>query len=80
MKIIKLIPFYVLLSCSLNAQTEVSVSDISNFYTAFDSLEKGGSKSDKVAIIQKMYLDKGSWAVKYIVVLKNHKKWRENTF
>lgn len=67
MKIIKLITFCLLLSCSLNAQIEVSISDISNFYTAFDSLEKVTDKAQKADIIQKMYLDKGSWAVKFAI-------------
>ena len=75
MKIIKLISFALLMSCSLNAQIEVSVSDITNFWTAFDSLDKVKDK-DKVAkvdIIQKMYLDKGSWAIKFLLSEFNHK-------
>jgi uncharacterized protein YjaZ len=67
MKIIKLITFALLMSFSMNAQIEVSVSDITNFWTAFDSLEKVKDKAVKADIIQKMYLDKGSWAVKYII-------------
>ncbi len=67
MKIIKLISFALLMSFSMNAQIEVSASDITNFWTAFDSLEKVSSKTAKADIIQKMYLDKGSWAVKFII-------------
>lgn len=67
MKIIKLISFCLLFSSSLNAQIEVSTSDINNFFTAFDSLEKVSSKIAKADIIRKMYLDKGSWAVKFIM-------------
>jgi hypothetical protein len=73
MKIIKLISFFLLLSCSLNAQIEVSVSDISNFYAAFDSLEKVSDKAQKAEIIQKMYLDKGSWGIKFMVDEFKHK-------
>jgi hypothetical protein len=67
MKTIKLISIALMLSLSLNAQIEVSVSDISNFFTAFDSLEKVSNKIAKADIIRKMYLNKGSWAVKYIM-------------
>jgi hypothetical protein len=66
MKIIKLISLALLMSFSMNAQIEVSVSDISNFWTAFDSLDKVKDKAVKADIIQNMYLDKGSWAVKYL--------------
>jgi hypothetical protein len=68
MKIIKLISLILLMNfSSLQAQIEVSVADISNFWTAFDSLDKVKDKAMKADIIQKMYLDKGSWAVKFII-------------
>jgi hypothetical protein len=68
MKIIQLISLALLMSIStLQAQTEVSASDITNFWTAFDSLDKVKDKAAKVDIIQKMYVDKGSWGVKFLV-------------
>jgi hypothetical protein len=68
MKTIKLISLALLMSfSSLQAQIEVSVADISNFWTAFDSLDKVKDKVVKAEIIQKMYLDKGSWGVKFLV-------------
>lgn len=73
MKIVKLISLALLMSCSLNAQIEVSVSDITNFWTAFDSLDKVSSKAAKADIIQKMYLDKGSWGIKFMVDEFKHK-------
>jgi hypothetical protein len=74
MKIIKLISLALLMSfSSLQAQIEVSVADISNFWTAFDSLDKVKDKAVKAEIIQKMYLDKGSWGVKFLVDEFKHK-------
>ena len=67
MKIIKLISFSLLLSCSMNAQIEVNTSDITNFWTAFDSVQTTPDTAKQEAFIQKLYLDKASFGLQYAI-------------
>ncbi len=67
MKIIKLITFALLMSYSLNAQIEVITSDITNFWTAFDSVQTTQDAAKQTEFIQKLYLDKASFGLKYTI-------------
>lgn len=72
MKIIKLITFALLMPfSSLQAQIEVITSDISNFWTAFDSVQTTQDAAKQTEFIQKLYLDKATFGLKYAVSSSN---------
>jgi hypothetical protein len=49
------------------AQIEVVTSDITNFWTAFDSVQTTPDTAKQAAFIQKYYLDKASFGLKYTI-------------
>jgi hypothetical protein len=67
MKTIKLISFALLMSFSLQAQIEVITSDITNFWTAFDSVQTTQDAVKQTEFVQKLYLDKASFGLKYAI-------------
>jgi Predicted Zn-dependent protease (DUF2268) len=68
MKTIKLISLALLMSfSSLQAQIEVITSDITNFWIAFDSVQTTPDTAKQAAFIQKYYLDKASFGLKYTI-------------
>jgi hypothetical protein len=68
MKIIKLISLALLMSfSSLQAQIEVITSDINNFWTAFDSVQTTNDTAKQKEFIQKLYLDKATFGLKYAI-------------
>jgi Predicted Zn-dependent protease (DUF2268) len=49
------------------AQIEVVTSDITNFWTTFDSVQTTPDTAKQAAFIQKYYLDKASFGLKYTI-------------
>ena len=58
---------FTLLLNNLNAQTVFHTEDITNFYTAFDSVQKTTDKNLHEQIAQKLYLDKGGFGMNYMI-------------
>lgn len=73
MKIIKSISLFLLISFSLNAQIDVITSDITNFWTAFDSVQTTKDAAKQTEFIQKMYLDKATFGLKYTISFQEAK-------
>ncbi|MGL4630704.1 MAG: DUF2268 domain-containing putative Zn-dependent protease [Leadbetterella sp.] len=67
MKKFVLFNFLCFVSILLNAQVKVHVEDIANFWQAYDSLKTTQDPEKQRHFIQKIYLDKGSEGVKYVM-------------
>jgi hypothetical protein len=66
------------LSCSSSfGQTKVFTHDITNFFVAFDSVQKQPNKVEQLNIIQNLYVDKASDGLKDFIALGggNTSKW-----
>lgn len=64
--------FVVLTSSKLLAQTgDIEVSDLDNFWRAFDACKKVSSKEEKTNIIQTLYIEKGSDGLLDFMRLRN---------
>lgn len=49
------------------AQNRVVTTDISNFWTLFDSIKKVSNQKDKINLVQQMYIDKGTEGLKTVM-------------
>jgi hypothetical protein len=49
------------------AQNRVITSDMTNFWTLFDSIKKVSRQKDKISLVQKMYIDKGTVGLKTVM-------------
>jgi hypothetical protein len=70
--------FFLIIFTS-KAQYSVHTEDITNFWVAFDSVEKVNDKEKQMAIIQKLYMDKASSGLKSFMKLRdgNVEKWQD---
>jgi Predicted Zn-dependent protease (DUF2268) len=61
------------------AQNRVVTTDITNFWTLFDSIKKVPNSKDKINLVQKMYIDKGTVGLKTVMnhFKYNAKSWAE---
>jgi hypothetical protein len=64
-KQILLITFLILITLSVNAQTNIYTDDITNFWEAFDRVQTTSDEGERVALVQKIYLDRASDGLKY---------------
>lgn len=63
--------FFVIPSRDVNGQTsKVFVSDISNYWLAFDSVKATSNKTDQLGFIQSLYLDKATPGLKEFIALR----------
>jgi hypothetical protein len=49
------------------AQNRVITTDITNFWTLFDSIKKVSKPKDKISLVQKIYIDKGTVGLKTVM-------------
>lgn len=81
MKNIKFISFIILIAFSFQskAQYQVHTEDIFHFWEAYDSVQTTTDKAQQTAIIQKLYVDRGSEGLKEFMILRGGtaEKWQE---
>jgi hypothetical protein len=68
-----LIAYFLLFVHVGNAQINVVVSDVANFWTAFDSLQTTTDRTKQIALVQKLYLDKASFGLNYVLDFQKSK-------
>jgi len=69
----KIFFFFLIPSISFGQSTEedVNVSDVENFWIAFDSVQATADKLKQLDFIQKLYIDRGSRGLKAFMRLRN---------